>query len=112
MKIVLLTFVSLFGVFILFFLWASYPWKLQAFERSDEIKAGPVPAQSQPTALNILTWNISYAYGLGSGRRPRHGHAKAEKQQKRHDSAFHAVGLPAVPALAGARRRVVISRPS
>lgn len=66
MKIVLLTFVSLFGVFILFFLWASYPWKLQAFERSDEIKAGPVPAQSQPTALNILTWNISYAYGLGS----------------------------------------------
>ena len=66
MKILLLSLISFFGVFLFFFLWASYPWQISAFERQDEIKSGPLPSQSAPTALNILTWNISYAYGMGS----------------------------------------------
>ncbi len=82
MKILLLTLLSFFGVFILFFLWASYPWQLSALSRNDEIKNGPVSSQSAPSALNVLTWNISYAYGIGS-----EGGEDYQKQSPQHFEA-------------------------
>lgn len=56
------------AVFLLFFLWASYPWQLspkieaQAFGRTSLAR----DPESLPSTVTVLTWNMAYAYGLGS----------------------------------------------
>ncbi len=66
MKILILSALCFLSFFIIFFLWATYPWKLSAYQTDDEITNGPVLNTKTPSALNVLTWNISYAYGIGS----------------------------------------------
>jgi endonuclease/exonuclease/phosphatase family metal-dependent hydrolase len=61
---------------VLFFLWASYPWHLHPHTLEGEThkttstssQAASYPTGSlRPSTLNILTWNMSYAHGRGSG---------------------------------------------
>lgn len=66
MKLTLLVPIILISLFILFFLWASFPWKLNPQVLHDEIKNAQISFESEGSTLNVLTWNISYAYGLGS----------------------------------------------
>ena len=56
------------GGFLFFFLWASYPWDLNAKTEKGLTGALPNPPEENdhPTTLNLLTWNISYAFGPGS----------------------------------------------
>ena len=66
MKIPLLVAFTFFTVLIILFLWASYPWKLTSYDFQDEIKNTGALSDIKGSTLNVMTWNISYAYGLGS----------------------------------------------
>ena len=59
---------SILGLFVLFFLWATYPWDLrprivQGLIGHTETGEATI---DRPTTLRILSWNIAYAYGMNS----------------------------------------------
>jgi endonuclease/exonuclease/phosphatase family metal-dependent hydrolase len=70
MKIALLSGGLILGVIILILAWASYPWSLKEQQVDGEIiHLEPdvmVNNEEFPTVLKLLTWNLSYLYGVGS----------------------------------------------
>jgi endonuclease/exonuclease/phosphatase family metal-dependent hydrolase len=54
--------------FLVFFFWASYPWELSSKTNEGEIgeNISGVTPDTRPSTLSLLTWNISYGYGMGS----------------------------------------------
>lgn len=75
------------GLFALIFLWASYPWDL--FPKTEKGQVGSLPnspeEDDRPTTLTLLTWNISYAYGVGSdGTAYQAGQRERLKQNLEH----------------------------
>jgi endonuclease/exonuclease/phosphatase family metal-dependent hydrolase len=52
----------------MFFLWATYPWELSQKVETGAIGAVDAQVQSpeRPTTLTILSWNLSWAHGMGS----------------------------------------------
>lgn len=72
MKLYLILFLLLPPVFLIgFLLWASYPWSISGKSFQGEIQTlGHIPATIDedvtPPVLKVLTWNMGYAYGLGS----------------------------------------------
>lgn len=66
MKLTVLLIFMIISVFVVLFLWASFPWRLSPYVFHDEIKNAEESFETEGSNLNVLTWNISYAYGLGS----------------------------------------------
>jgi endonuclease/exonuclease/phosphatase family metal-dependent hydrolase len=69
MKIVIgVLLLSLASIFIAF-AWASFPWRLKPYTAHDEIINKSLVDESlldPPATMTVLTWNLSFAYGLGS----------------------------------------------
>lgn len=69
---------------ILFFLWASYPWDLRP--RTEVGLTGMVAISEDPpdnaTTLTILSWNVAYAFGMGS--------EGTEEYQPKSQQSYHA----------------------
>ena len=68
MKTILIIAVCVVAPLVLFFLWATYPWEL-----SPRWESGPLGEIKEtkddlgrPTTLTLMTWNMAYAYGVGS----------------------------------------------
>lgn len=70
MKIILVSFFSIFFLFILFLAWAGYPWSLKEKKISPEIvhiePKEMFDEDSDPSVIKILTWNLGFLYGKGS----------------------------------------------
>jgi len=53
---------------IIFFVWATYPWELMQKTETGVVGAshhGAV-APERPSTLSVLSWNLSWAHGMGS----------------------------------------------
>ncbi len=69
MKILCIAGLCVFVPFLLFFVWATYPWDLNPRVEQGLIgqeKTGGAEILERPTTLTLMSWNMGYAYGIGS----------------------------------------------
>lgn len=68
MKMTWMIFVGVMTPFLLFFFWASYPWEIGAktLQGPIGVSENPSAPEMRPSTLSLLTWNISYGFGVGS----------------------------------------------
>lgn len=70
MKITGILFLASFICFVLFFMWASYPWSLSGSARAIPVLQLDEAVLNDPHeeegVVKILTWNLGFLYGKGS----------------------------------------------
>jgi endonuclease/exonuclease/phosphatase family metal-dependent hydrolase len=73
MKVLMVVGLCLLAPVLIFFVWATYPWELSPRWESGLIgveRTGVSDSIERPTTLTLMSWNMAYAYGMGSEGTP------------------------------------------